>query len=544
MKTIDTDILVAGAGFAGVMAAIRAAQQGARVAIVSQGDIFSGASFSAGTWGFGLMGPENDADAADFSEQILRVGMGMADPAMVRYLTGHVLGEVEQLRHLGLAFHEPEHKNSQSEFIPCFDRKVRSWFVFWKREVRDALSRQLDALSVQRCPGTELISLCRAGGRVTGAVGICEGRFVRFQAGGVILASGGLAPLFPYHYSADNDTVMGHSLALDAGAELANLEFTQMIPGFVSPCYQALCNERAFRFSRFFDPSTGQPILGPGEGVDWDELLRIRSTHGPFTTRLPSGLIDIRLYEAFCRDRGGVLMRYDPAIRDHPSEFSDHYFRWLREEKGLHFDDEIRIGTFFHASNGGVRIREDGSTGVPGLYACGELTTGMHGADRIGGMSMANGLVFGSAAGRAAARDCEPTGTTGVPCFAPDFILPDAAQAIGRIRALAFQHMMIVREGAGLASMLSALDEEKRQIERERHAFAPDGDMSPEGYLDTARLCSILAVASAAARAMLLRRESRGPHYRSDFPAENAAMAYPITIRRKDGRLLDGLDVR
>lgn len=85
-------------------------------------------------------------------------------------------------------------------------------------------------------------------------------------------------------------------------------------------------------------------------------------------------------------------------------EFIEVYFKWLKENKYLTPDDEINIGIFFHAANGGISINKKAETKVDGLFAAGECTGGMHGADRIGGLSTANGLVFGKIAGESASR--------------------------------------------------------------------------------------------------------------------------------------------
>ena len=538
MEQIRTDVLVVGAGFAGAIAAIRAAEAGARVAIASEDAIFSGSSFCKGAWGFGLMGPEQPADGENFAQRIEEIGMGMTDRALVDYLVRHILEEVEDLDRLGLRLAQPENRDTEREYIPCFDYKVRSWFVFFKKQVRQALEAQFDRLGIRQLPDTEIVRLCRDGGAVTGAAAIHRGRLIHIRCGGVVLASGGLGPLFRYRCGNEGVSVMGQALALDAGAELANLEFIQMIPGFIHPCFRTLCNERAFRFSRFFDYGTGAPLMAPGEGVDWERALDERSTHGPFTTRLYSRHVDIRLFEAFRRSGQGVRMRYDEAIKTYPSEFSGHYFRWLREEKGLGFDDEVIVGNFYHASNGGIRTNTSAFTGVPGLYACGEAATGMHGADRIGGMSLANGLVFGSAAGRAAADFAACGGGDGAFCSLPGFAAEEPRREMERILDLSFRHMMLARDEEGLRGTLQALDEiEEGARLHGRPCALRLGEVVPKDCRDTLRLLSMLAAGRAAAGAMLLRRESRGSHYRSDYPEVREALGRQILVRRgEDGR--------
>lgn len=131
-------------------------------------------------------------------------------------------------------------------------------------------------------------------------------------------------------------------------------------------------------------------------------MLELRATHGPFTARLPSKAVDLAIFRACLEDKRGVRVTYSDEMRHSPPEFVKTYFDWLREARGLTMEDPIQIGMFAHAANGGVWIAPDTSTGVPGLFAAGEVTGGMHGADRIGGLSTANGLVFGGKAGSSA----------------------------------------------------------------------------------------------------------------------------------------------
>ena len=103
---IYVDVLVVGSGLAGLTAAISAAEEGARTAIISRGRLCSGSSFYPGTWGLGLVAPEDEKDEADLEETILRIGEGMANPALVHTFTGKIMGSLEYLEHLGVPLRE------------------------------------------------------------------------------------------------------------------------------------------------------------------------------------------------------------------------------------------------------------------------------------------------------------------------------------------------------------------------------------------------------------------------------------------------------
>lgn len=534
-KRFDQDVLVVGAGFAGAIAAIVAAQQGASVAICSEEEIFSGSSFCTGAWGFGLMGPENEEDTENFSQWIEKIGLGMTRPELVRTVTGSVLHEVGSLKDLGLELQEPATKNTDKEYIPCFDYKTRSWFIFQKKQVKEALSARMDELGVMRLPSTEILELLKSDGRVCGAFAIKNGEPVILGAKSVILASGGLAPLFKYRCGNDSLSVMGQYLALNAGARLTNLEFMQIIPGFISPCFKTLCNERAFKFSHFFDPVTGENIMRSDEGIDWEAALQNRSTHGPFSTRLPSHVVDLRIFEYFLKDRRGVRMEYNPEIYRRPSEFSAYYFDWLKREKGLTPDDAVCIGNFYHASNGGIVIDSKARTDVEGLYACGEATTGMHGADRIGGMSLANCLVFGSIAAREAAASARERKQAGhFDGFEDMLQCADHTEEMNeRIQELSFENMMLRREEQGLLAALKELEQIDCQLEAEARPFAADRPGDIEKLRKTMQTRSMVCMAHCLASAIEKRKESRGSHYRVDYPNMDMSLARRIIEYRE-----------
>lgn len=190
---------------------------------------------------------------------------------------------------------------------------------------------------------------------------------------------------------------------------------------------------------------------------------------------------------------------------------------------------------FAHASNGGVRIESDTSTGVPGLFACGELTGGMHGADRIGGLSSANGLVFGRKAGVAAAAFARMQASMGSP--APEAetahtpsriwlgsvpVLADtsASTLTTRLQRTMSTYAMINRTESGLTTALDVVGELGNELRRTAHEAPPSA--TPRERMNGIRLQSQLKLAHAMLEAMLARRESLGSHFRADAPCRHA----------------------
>lgn len=529
MRRVKTDVLVVGAGLAGVMAAIEAAQEGCTVALVSSAMIFSGSSFYPGTWGFGMIAPENEQDKAELCQTICEVGMGMADPILVQTLVDGIHDGIERLQSFGITLMRPNRKGER-EYIPCFDHKTRDWYGFIQKEARDGLRKKLEQLGVLMYEQTEIIELCKSEERVCGALGIAPQGAVCFSCKSCILATGGLGGLFRYALNTSDVTGAGHYLALKAGAQLYNIEFNQMMPGYIDPCYRTIYNEKVFRYSRFYRPSDGGSIFEDIAPEEEARLLELRSGHGPFTSRLDSREVDFRIFRTLVQEEQGVGLRYDEILKREQPEFVQVYFDWLRTEKGLTPEDKATIGIFYHAANGGIRIDRFASTGVAGLFACGEATGGMHGADRLGGLSTANGLVFGRIAGKSAALYAKQQPS--LPAQEPQarfWEIPCADAQLLRVRELNFKAAMIFREEAVVQSALNELKQLEGGLYHER-SDRPITSENASLIRQSFRLTAAVVASKALLSAILHRKESRGSHYRMDYPQTRGICQAPILL--------------
>ena len=492
------DVLVVGSGIAGIMAALAAAVAGRSVILASSGPVFSGSSFYPGTWGLGLIGPENEADQEDLVQSILEVGCGMADEAMVRAFVAGIAPAIEGVKAMGVQLKAAADQN-QKDFIPCFDRKHRSWNGLLFDSMRQVFSRKMEESGVDQLPGCELLQLIKTDGRVSGAVVCCGKELTAIRCGALVLATGGYGGLFRDRLTTDDVAGAGQWLALEAGAELVNLEFMQMMPGYLKPCRKTIFNEKTFRYTRLTGPD-GRDIL----------------------ENEPDRQAQLVLDGDDAAALGGAVQLGE----DDAGEFVRTYFDWLWEKKHLTMDDPVQIAPFAHAANGGVRIDPNGFTGVPGLFACGEVTGGMHGADRIGGLSTANGLVFGRKAGESAAAfaAAQPVPRADGPVEFDARIIPDQAQRRRRMQDVMSECGMVVRTGEALRQGM------------ERLAQLADGCAFIEGEDATQiaasrRLWAQLHLAQAILSAQCMRTESRGSHYRADYPERNPAMERRILVR-------------
>lgn len=506
----STDVLVIGSGIAGLCAAIEAARTGATVTVASAGKTMSGSSFFPGTWGLGLIGPVDEDDEQDLIDTIQTVGGGVADPTLVQTFVHGIPQAIQWLEQdLGVELQRPQSAESaqQKQFIPCFDHKTRMWRGLTRKPLEDALTTRIESLGIRLLPRHELIDLVEdTNGRITGTVlyDLTENRIVPLAAKATIIAAGGTGGLFERSLTSADVLSSSQAIALAHGASLTNIEFMQMMPGFIEPKRNLVFNEKTWRYVH-----VDQPVdIADGK---LNDLLEQRSGYGPFTSRLASRAIDLAIDQAGAE---GLALHYDFPREDIP-EFVQTFATWLQHEHGIAPTDEMRVAMYAHAANGGIKIDKTAYTGVEGLYACGEATGGMHGADRIGGLSSANGIVFGRIAGASAARAALDAPKAGAPM---DIALPqrglakaDAERLTRSLKRTMSTYCMINRTEPGLSSALHELEGLKSESEALRMQNAQDSEIAA-----LARLQSQIQLATEMIKAMRKRTESLGSHYRSN----------------------------
>lgn len=526
---IETDILVIGSGIAGVTAAIAAVREGKSVLLTSSANIISGSTFYPGTWGFGLVGPEDQEDEEDLLETISRVGAGVVNKEVAKAFVEGLNPSVDELESLGVTLMKPsEDTKGEKEYIPCFDHKHRRWRGLTKKNLLETLPRILEDLGIRTLPFFQAIDLVRKDGQVTGAVGILDRKEPLYiSSHAVVLATGGLGGLYKLRLTTDDVDGTGTAMAMRAGAAAVNLEFMQIMLGFVRPSFKTIFNEKTFFASKFTNLNGEEFIRNYlPDGLSEQEVLDSRSLHGPFSSATISRYLEIAFSKEMEKtDSTEIILGYDLERLNAGSEFVKAYFRWLKEEKGVSPDDKILLAPFMHASNGGIAIDGSARTSVPGLFACGECTGGMHGADRIGGLSTANGIVFGFKAGKSAAQVCSDK----APAQEADldlFTIPEAKEKLEKLRNVMQRDAFLVRSSTSLERAMDVLD--SMDMEREN-------SHSIQEFIEANRLISSLMLAKACILAMEMREESRGSHYREDHPEKKDHLGRMIRVVLEKG---------
>ncbi len=520
-KNRECDVFIMGAGIAGVMAAIQASNNGSKVIIASSSNILSGSSFYPGTWGFGMVSPEDEKDEEDLINTIIRVGCNVVDENLVKTFVKNINSSKEELIKMGIKLIQPENED-EKEFIPCFDYKKRKWDGLITNSGKKVFEKLLNNENIITYPFSEVIDIVKTENQVKGVVIINSENNLEFiSCKALIIASGGIGGLFKYSLNTSDITGSGQALGLKAGCRLTNVEFMQMMPGYVTPRFKTIFNEKTFKYIHA-TKTNGESVFKDINNID--EKLNLRSTYGPFTSRLYSKDIDYAIFKEFLKDERGVKIKYKKELKNNPPEFIKVYFKWLEENKKLTMDDDINIGIFFHAANGGIYINSNAETNVNGLYAAGECTGGMHGADRIGGLSTANGLVFGIIAGNNASKYAKEIRENGINEIDFEvFNIKEAKTLIKKIQEIMFTNAMIEKNQKGINNAIEDLNEIEKNINYEKIINNQDIRYS-------FRLLNYLLLSKAILLAIDFRKESRGSHYRSDYPYIDNEMNKLINI--------------
>lgn len=534
----QTDILVIGGGLAAIKSAITASRSGLRVTMAVKTRLCGGASFYpmmdmvACQCATGV--PEEDES---YLSEIMDASLGMADEEMNRIYIRDIAQRVLEFPELGVdnaALTDPK--------VACFAKMARPTYAWgdWPH-IRKNLRRILaQTPNIELLEGHSLLSLLKTDGAISGAVLLCHGERIGLAAKSVVLATGGMGDLYAYNLNTPDVSGDGQALALTAGADLINLEFLQFIPGFVSPAYKTVFRETTIPYLAGLADADGNDLLAqylPDE-TERAECLRLRSAHGPFTCRTGAKWFDIAMMEEILKQGEplqGFPIRYKAEIAQSQFTFVGPYVRWLKREHGVDLArDVVYIAPFYHAANGGVKIGKDCETSIPGLFACGEVSGGIHGADRLGGQSTGSCLVFGRIAGENAARYASGCTQRTPQCMdealARDYhgqgnLAPD--DLLAPIRGLMYRAGGIIREERSLESALGQLRDWQAQYN------ALDWLNKPQAAAQAAKAMHFLVLGQALLSAMLCRRESRGSHFRQDHPETSGGSPKRHIVRFK-----------
>ncbi|MGH9580377.1 MAG: L-aspartate oxidase, partial [Terriglobales bacterium] len=395
------------------------------------------------------------------------------------------------------------------------------------REMGRALYAKARTLkSIQICEFEFSIDLCLEGGRVSGlALMDAQGRVHAVRAAAVLLASGGMGQVYRETTNPGVATGDGMAMAGRAGADLTDMEFVQFHP-------TALFLKNAPRFL------LSEALRGEGAYLRNSELLRFMPKYHEMAELAPRDVVARAiLHELEVSPAPEPVVYLDMTHMD-GNHLKDRFPRIHSTCLKFNIDiatDLVPVRPAAHYAMGGVRTGLEGRTSVPGLYAAGEVSgTGVHGANRLASNSLLEGLVFGARAGAAMREEALPPsgGKPGKsrrssaripsqPSPAARTKRPGADEFIHSVQVLMWKKVGIVRDAGALRQAVAELEEWR--------------DCLPAG--ETRRACeaaNLHLTALLIARSALARRESRGAHYRTDFPQHDDANFAKHSVVRRD----------
>ena len=548
MGTKPYDVVVVGAGIAGIAAALSARELGARVLLMTDGTLCGGSSFSSNTWGLGMVSESTEPlirGHQSLFKALKTMGMGLCTPTLPERLVADADEALDWWVRQGASIicaKDP----TQREFVPCFDSETRTWHGFVGSESREALVRRIQESGVDVAEQSTLLEIALDKERnLQGIFTLHKMSVIKFAATrAVVLATGGLTGLYGSHIC-PSTCANGHFAALGAGARLVNIEFQQLMVGYLSPLWGTVFNEKLWRHTllEVNNTSTDQHFC---ESEALWQALEAHSWHGPFTFERPSRRIEELLATV---QRGTVRAHVAPdALGPHAPEFIRTYASWFAEQKGANLSDSLPIALFAHSSNGGIAIDQDGFTGVPGLYAPGEAAGGVHGADRIGGLASMSALVFGIRAGRAAASSGHLTQNGRTPSAGLKMLRDDrrhrthVATLLDEVALAPRNHKDLAAGRLRLADLVDELTQSSVVVD-DPLGCAPDEARAIGAWRSS---LSALTVADALLAAMDARTESRGAHWRSDASYTDNAYDHQLSVSvNEDGQLVvDGCPMK
>ena len=531
VKTERCDVLIVGGGGAGLRAAIEARQRGVTVTVVSKSRVgygnntyISKGTFAAAT---GWRDSRDNPDA-HLRDSIIG-GRFINDQRLLRMVTQKAVDQIEFLQGCGVRFSEWGDKirvvrtpgHSYPRHVRSQDRSGRDFMIPLRAHAERIGVRLMDRVFITR--------LASSGGRIAGAIGIThDGTLLTLAANCIVLATGGFARAYLHNNNAAGMTGDGHALAFELGVPLKDMEFIQFYPTALGALGSRLFLYEAFIFQ-------AGAVLRNARG---DDII------AKYGLDDPMAMTRDRLTRAVMREiledrgiRGGVIVDLSTIPEEELAPL--HHLLPAAHMTG---GKELVVSPTAHFCMGGISLDENAETIVPGLFAAGEVCAGVHGANRLGGNALTEAFALGGVAGERAAQRARESGQPAVPekeivkerQRLEALLSKKRGDLMGPRRDL--QDLMwrkagIIRDREGLEGTLKEI----RGLTQSLRGIRVENYRELIGYLE---LEHMVLMGEMVCRTALLRNESRGAHYRSDYPEEdNDGWLKNILIRRRGSEI-------
>ena len=537
IKTISTDVLIIGSGGAGSRAAIEVDDAGLKAIIVSKGLSFRSGCTGMAEGGYNAVFKTVDKDdsiEAHFNDT-LKGGSYLNDKKLVEILVNESPKRLVDLENFGALFDRQE--SGEIDQRPFGGQSFRRTCYQGDRtgaELLNALKEEIIKRDIECIEEVMITSLVTDGNQVIGATGLNlkDSSLIYFQAKATILASGGAGQLYPVTSNTFQKNGDGFAISYRAGANLVDMEQVQFHPtGMVAPE-----SKKGVLVTEAVRAEGGKLINSEGE--------RFMSKYAPEKMELATRDVVARsIYQEIIEGRGtengGVYLDI--------SHLDDDYIDEKLETMVLQFENvgvdikhgPIEVAPTAHHFMGGLKIDTDASSSLENLFGAGEVCGGVHGANRLGGNALADTQVFGKIAGESASKAAKESELK----TNDEMVQEEASRIEGlikkgsikpkefknRIKSLMWEKVAIVREEKTLNEALGQLQEMQKEL--------VDLDVSDKKQYNTdlvtaLEVINMLEICILTVKSAIIRRESRGAHFRSDFPESKDEWKKSIIINK------------
>ncbi len=558
-RVVKTDVLIVGSEGAGSPAALEAIKQGVKVTVVTKGSNIgrSGATVTGDADldvdsrslhdRFGLSGADTRDSKEIFFEDMLKGGKYLNNQRLVEIHVEEAPDRLQDLLNLGVKI---------DGLIQASGHSYPRGVVIPGTKLMPHLRRAVLATDVELFCYTMITDLLTKNREVVGAVGIngATGEFLLFEAKAVVLCTGGAMRMYPYTTAPEELTGDGMVMAFRAGAELLDMEFPMFLPG-AFPWPPAVMG-----VDIPFQLSTGGYIAGWMLNKHGDRFMRHWDpVRYEWSTR---DILSVAMMTEILAGRGSPHGGVYVSLKHLPDDLIKNLEKWVPPEFYMFYGgfkmkdylpdlrkEAVESVPASHFFNGGIRINERCETSLPGLFAAGETTGGVHGANRLSGNAFTEMIVWGHRAGGFSAKYARERGEVSVDLEQVDRLKKrvfDPLERKGglsqsdlrkRLHKIAWEKAGVIRDGEGLEKALS-------EFIRMREEDLPQVEVKTKERIFNREWCQVLelenmlTIMEMVCRTSLNRKESRGALYRRDYPdTDNINWLRNQIVSLKEGQM-------
>ena len=543
MREFRGDILIVGAGGAGMYAAVAAAREGAQVLLIDKSLVGrGGATIMAQMTVAAAIGQQEPDDWKQHFSDTVTAGRGLCNEELARLLCRDGPERILELDSWKIGWAR-ENDHIKQEIAPGHSRRrcVYVDFINTGPALTTTLQKQVRKDGkIQRISNLEITEILVDDGQAVGAVGLNQvsGEPVAFRSGAIILAAGGLTKLYARNSGSTNMGGDGYAMALRAGVELVDMEFVQFFP--IAHLAPRLVGMDPIMWDPFRYKLGGRLLNG-----QFEDFIERYGSEDRGTYRAPRDLVSYAILKEVEAGRGsphgGAYLDFRHVPEERLREaFGPVIDRLLKNDIDL-TQMAVEVAPMAHYQMGGLRVNESMETRVSRLYGAGEVVGGANGANRLSGNALTEALVFGERAGRLAAQAVlSEQGKRSGPSKNWLSLVQDSIRQLESISlqqtaegeltppAVQFELQQLMSEKVGSFREEAQLRSALERIRELRHDVLPRLPIAPSqpfnmDLQDWLSLRSMLDSAETVTLAALYRQESRGAHQREDFPDQDPA---------------------